>query len=490
MQKKAVPFLVMLMTFSLLGIILVQYRWIKNTLNEKENLIDNQVNVVLSNVETKLGDLKGIELISNRIDVGPLLRTIDSMHYSNSYIYSTEGDSLTTLRMEVLEGSSHTLNINLDDERLEIKDCLNVAIDHDLHQIIKLIKKVDIEKSGNQNDIRFDSLNLFKVLKKEFSALDDTGNINWGLFDNLNHSYKIVPFDKNGISHQKNLFSTDFISPNRYQLQIGIDTNKMVWQEIKLMIALSIVFLSIIVFVFAFSIRLLLKHKKISEIKSNFINNMTHEFKTPLSSISLAADTMIHPGTEINESVLKYYVNIIQTERKKLNHHVERILEVGALKKDTFEVALSSVVLNDVVSSAIEELALIIAQCKANIIVESIPKIVVQANQGHLKNTFINIIENAIKYSKGEPYITIHFLRYSDTVSVKVTDHGIGMLTSEVKHIFNDFYRVQSGNIHQTKGFGLGLSYCRLVIEKMGGSIAVKSKIDIGTEVEIKLTIL
>ena len=490
MQKRIVPFLIVLMSLSLLGIIIIQYRWIKNALNEKQSLINNQVQVMLSNVEEQLSDLKGVNLIRNRIDT---MKTIDSLTFSRSTSYSitSRGDSVSSVKIGVFKGVDQSNQLNFVEEYVNISDSItDFGIEDDVQSIIRLIKKVSVEKSDNEADIRIDSTNISKILEREFVNLDKIKVDNWGVFDNSAQVYVVKPTSTNNISFKKNLFSTDLLSPNRYQLQVDVNTEQLVWNDIKVMILLSVLFLAIMASVFAFSIRLLLKHKRISEIKSDFINNMTHEFKTPLSSISLAADSMVHPNTLKTESNLRQYVNLIQSERKKLDRHVERILEVGALKKDALKVDLQSVDLKDAILQAIQYLKLIIEKSEADLSLNLTERISVNAHPVHLKSVFVNIIENAIKYSEGHPKIRIETNPKDHRATIRIIDQGMGMSTNDVKQAFNDFYRVESGNIHKTKGFGLGLSYCKLILEKMGGEIDLKSRLGKGTEVSIKLNVV
>ncbi len=490
MQKRIVPFLIIAMSISLIGIIVIQYKWIQNALNEKQNLINNQVQVILGKVEEQLSDLKGIELIKSRVE---RVSRKDSLTVSKSSSYSitATGDSISMLKIGVFNDFDQSTGLNFIDEVITIKDSISdINIKDEVQTIMRLIKKVKVEKSVDTSDIRIDSTHVSKILNTELKNLGKVKIASWGLFDHNTQDYVIKPVNVGQIDYKKNLFSTDLISPNRYQLQLGIDANQLIWKDIKLMILLSLLFLLIIAAAFTFSIRLLLKHKRISEIKSDFINNMTHEFKTPLSSISLAADSMIHPNTLKTESNLKQYVEMIQVERKKLDRHVERILEVASLKKDALEIELKPVGLNDTIHQAIQYLKLIIQKSKAEIAVNVSEELMLNANPFHLKSVLVNVIENAIKYSEGVPKIRIETAINSNVVSIKIIDCGIGMTSGEVKQAFNDFYRVQSGNIHQTKGFGLGLSYCKLIIEKMNGEIELKSKVGKGTEVIIKLNLV
>ena len=344
-----------------------------------------------------------------------------------------------------------------------------------------------IEIHGESEDIRLDSTHLSHLILDELAA-NELGELkDWGIFDRNESTFRIAPKNPETIDYQIQLFTTDIMHPGRYDLHLKLDAEKTIWSQIWGMIILSVLFILIITFVFAYSIKLVVKHKKISQIKSDFINNMTHEFKTPLASISLAADSLLHPNTNADRETLERYVKIIQSEKSKLNNQVERILEVASLKQDSLEIPISEQNLSELITNATEQLTLLIEKTKAQIKINSPAKVLVQANNFHLTHVITNLIENGIKYSVDQPLIEIILKEQQGEVFLTIKDQGIGMDAHQIKKAFDNFYRAQTGNILDTKGFGLGLSYSKLVVEKMGGSISLESKKNIGTTVTIKL---
>ncbi len=494
MQKKIIPILIALMVVSLIGVIYIQYRWIQNTIAEKQKLIDVQVYRGIANVEERLNDQKALKFVKDSL--------ISKMAFSNdtaSFFDVKTSDSNKTVEVKVMS------MFNTDIEDIEMGD--QVMIHHgfsgnshffrsdsikyiergDVNQIVKILEKISFENVHENHDVRLDSSMIHSLLIEELSRKLHGTAINWGVYDGNRHEFVITPSNTVSIDYKVPLFSTDVLYPGRYELRLDLDKNDLIWQEIKVSTVFSILFLLVIISVFAFSIRLIIKHKNISQIKSDFINNMTHEFKTPLASISLAADSLVHPNAVLTDSYLKEYVDIIQQEKDKLNSHVERILEVAALNRDALEITVETVNLLDIITNAIKNLSLLIEKNRVKIQFAPTSEIMVLANQTHLENIIVNLIENGIKYGGELPVIKVEVNENKDFALIKITDNGIGMTKRQLNKVFDHFYRAQTGDLHNSKGFGLGLSYCKLVIEKMGGSISLDSQINKGTVVELKV---
>src|SRR5690606_20583420 len=213
--------------------------------------------------------------------------------------------------------------------------------------------------------------------------------------------------------------------------------------------------------------------------------NMTHEFRTPLASISFAADSLIHPNTPLNKASVEKYVAIIQAEKTKLNAQVERILEVAAVTNEPVHIPLDKLEVNDIVRHACTHFQLQEEKELVTIDFQETGSFEAPANRTHLEGVIINLIDNGIKYSKGKATIQIRTDQQKGLI--QITDQGIGMDHKQLTKVFDHFYRAQTGNVHDTKGFGLGLSYCKQVMLKMNGDIQLESKTGQGTTAIIKL---
>jgi len=370
----------------------------------------------------------------------------------------------------------------------DINDSITVIqIKHEINKAENIFDKIKLELSASKKDSRLDSLQFSKLLQMEFRINNIQPPIDWAVFDKKNNAYVIQPKRSSNFDYNIPLFTNDIISPGNFELKLNFNNQKIIWGEIKVMIVLSFLFLIIMASVFGYSIKLALKHKKISQIKSDFINNMTHEFKTPLATISLASDSILHPNTNYNPESIKAYVKTIKNEQHKLNDYVERILEVASLNKNALEITIESIDLKSTIINAINKLNLIIKKKNVTIIFERKHECYILGNRFHLENVIVNLIENAIKYTDSLAKIDLSIEETFNSFILNISDSGIGMSKQQISKAFDVFYRAQTGNIHDTKGFGLGLSYCKLVIEKMGGTIELISEINKGTTVKITL---
>jgi two-component system, OmpR family, phosphate regulon sensor histidine kinase PhoR len=231
-----------------------------------------------------------------------------------------------------------------------------------------------------------------------------------------------------------------------------------------------------------YTINSFLKQKKISEMKTDFVNNITHEFKTPIATISLASEMLLNPGISGSVEKSKKYAGIIHNENSRLQAQVDQVLHLAMLDKGNFSINSTEFDINELVTEASESFKLNIAERKGTLrtTINASPSSVF-ADELHTRNIINNLLENANKYSPEKPDITITTNNIPSGIEVLVEDKGSGISSDELKHIFRKFYRVPTGNIHNVKGFGLGLYYVKTLIETMGGSINVESAVNKGT---------
>jgi two-component system phosphate regulon sensor histidine kinase PhoR len=248
------------------------------------------------------------------------------------------------------------------------------------------------------------------------------------------------------------------------------------------MILTSILFTFVIITAFALTIRTIFRQKKLSEIKSDFINNMTHEFKTPLATISLAVDALNNEKVWGSREKSSYYTGIIKDENTRMFKQVEKILQAAQLEKNELELKLQPVNVHEYIQTAITNAQLQAAEkggeLKANL---KATKVMIKADEVHFSNIIFNLLDNAVKYSKEKPKITVETSNNAHNLILKVRDNGIGMNKETLSHIFEKFYRAHTGNLHNVKGFGLGLSYVKAVVDAHGGKIKVDSTVGKGS---------
>lgn len=331
-------------------------------------------------------------------------------------------------------------------------------------------------------------------------------------FTNLTYEFALVQHGdfhrccQKGVSKEKVLFSSmegsDFtpILKTKYRSCTGIfnrnahinlyfpNKDYFIASQIGGMLVLSVLCILIVVGCFAYTIITIRKQKRLAEMKDDFINNMTHEFKTPIFSISLASKAL-GKSPEIQDSQkLNEYLNLINDESKRLKSQVDKVLKITLADSEDSQIEKEEVNLHEIIKKVATNFDLILSKKKGSINLElEADKHIIYADKTHLTNIIQNLIDNAIKYSKKQPDISITTEDRENGVSFSITDNGIGMNTETKKHIFDKFYRAQTGDIHDVKGFGLGLSYVKNIVEAHKGWIELNSKINKGSKFTIFL---
>ena len=239
----------------------------------------------------------------------------------------------------------------------------------------------------------------------------------------------------------------------------------------------SFIFTGVIMFSFGYTIYVIYTQKKLSEMKTDFINNMTHEFKTPIATISLAADSISSPLISGNPDKVSRFANIIKQENKRMNSQVEKVLQMALIDRDEFSLNEGEVNIHEVIQQAITNFSLQVEQREGSItsMLEA-RQPTIKGDLTHIANVIHNLLDNANKYSPERPEITVLTKDRDKGLEITVQDKGMGMNKEARKHIFDKFYRVHTGDVHDVKGFGLGLSYVKAIVQAHKGTIEVKSE--------------
>ncbi len=292
----------------------------------------------------------------------------------------------------------------------------------------------------------------------------------------------------NAISDFSNVYSTTLFDQNESELSASInvsfpDREEKLSSEMGPTLASSVLLLAILVGCFAYTIYAILKQKKLADLKNDFINNMTHEFKTPVSTISLASEALKDPSVINDDERVKRLAGIIYDENLRLGEHVERVLNMARMDKGEIKLAMNSVSAHSLIDDALKHFELSLANKEQKIVKNlKASNDLIYADEFHLKNILQNLIDNASKYSTPGSTIFIDTLDTKNEIIIKVRDQGIGMKREQIKKIFEPFYRVPTGNLHDVKGFGIGLHYVHSILKVMNGKIGVKSEIGLGSE--------
>ncbi len=292
----------------------------------------------------------------------------------------------------------------------------------------------------------------------------------------LNSDYKtrLFPYD---IFVEKNNIALFFPEQTMYILrQIGVSA------------FLTFLFIFIIILCFIYVIRTIFKQKQFSLLLTDFINNMTHEFKTPISTIALTSETLTNPIILSDKERIKKYGQIIRDESTRMRGQVEKILQMAAFEEGDFELNLSRINVHDLIKNAVDKFVVKVEQREGSLSMAlQAEQYEVEADSVHLENIIHNLVDNAIKYTKQKPEIKISTENNGDKIKISVKDNGMGIKSEDQKLVFEKYYRVPTGNVHNVKGFGLGLSYVKLIVEAHHGEINLISELDKGSVFEVIL---
>ena len=282
------------------------------------------------------------------------------------------------------------------------------------------------------------------------------------------------------------LFPDDlFGSPYSLKVQFK-NSDAYVLQSMSLMLSMSVLLTAFLILAFIFALWAIIKQKKISEIRSDFINNITHEFKTPISTIGLAIDSIDNPRIIGNKQQIQYFTQIIREENYRMNQLVENVLRAALLDRKNLNQNIDDIDLHELILKAVNHTHLQIESRNGILNLQlDAEKSIIEADQTQLLNAIINLIDNAIKYSKGIPEITISTRQSGNRIVCSIEDNGIGISHEVQRRIFDRFYRYTDGNIHDVKGHGLGLSFVKAIVDAHNGRISVESELGKGSRFEV-----
>lgn len=537
MNNRLIYILISFMLISLVGIIWIQTSWIIDAIAEQEQDFEVRVNEALNTVNDSI-DTEEVELFLKRKfgGVDSLVNdfivfpkpgdspVIEMQVKHNDRIGNGQEDEITIIhsskeqrkgRISVRNDSVLTSRIKLSQDSLQdtvgnfvwsekyitTHNELDSAAQHEVFieqrdRVRSVVERYTIETlfTGDLKDrIKPNDLKdkIGKALKKEGIAGNFAFAVKNGSTGELEPDYvsKNYAADRSSAAFSKKLFQSDRANRMNYTLYVQPeDSGNFVWGKVWKMTALSVLFTILILLSFGYALYFIFKQKKVSQIKNDFINNMTHELKTPLASISIATASINHPEIIQKPEEVRRLTKIIEDEKDRINSHVERVLDTAALDSGELKLSNETLQITEILQRAAKNTELALIQAKGTVKLPNSDAFEVVGDGFHLTNVFTNILDNSIKYrSDKAPEISVSIVPNEHTISVSIQDNGIGMTAKQQKLAFDKFYRAETGNIHSRKGFGLGLSYVQSVIEKLQGTVGIKSKLGEGTTVTIAL---
>ena len=332
---------------------------------------------------------------------------------------------------------------------------------------------------------------IYEVLKKELDENNIPLDFEYGIFRGEELSFPMPVTDSLKVANtvfQAQLYPNDIFQKDIKLAVVFPGRDSFIYRSLNWLLIASFLFSLIILMTFALSIFYIIRQKKISEMKSDFINNMTHEFKTPIATISVATDSITNQKVLGDPERIKYFAGMIKKENTRMNRQVEDILTIARLDKKDFEFHWETIDVHDLISDAVQGIKLQVEKRggKIELDLKAINSMVT-TDRIHCTNVVYNLIDNANKYSGDAPEIIVSTINQQKGVVVSVADKGIGMNKAVQAKIFERFYRQTSGNIHNVKGFGLGLSYVKAVLEANRGTISVSSEPGKGSKFDVFL---
>ncbi len=435
-MKKIFPIITVLTLLSLLGLIFFQLLWIKSAREIKEQQLSENISRATAESAEKL------------------------MMENNILPNNKKNDLLFPADKRPLEFFKHSVLQRFSKE--EINDIIRNALNENL------MSNVSFEFAIVQNSIMGEEIrseNFFKYA-----------------LDTVNNFQHVIPLVAASGGNMENMSKEEFL------VVIVPHEQSLVLKEILWFIIGSILFTVIITTAFYLTIRSLLKQKKLSEIKSDFINNMTHEFKTPLATISLAVDALKNEKVSGDKEKTNYFTGVIKEENKRMNKQVEAILQAALLDKKEVQLNLKKYAAHELINIAVNNMRLPVQE-KGGVLQINLDakNQMIMADEVHFINFVNNLLDNAVKYSKENPVIKLTTSNVANQFKIKIEDDGIGMNKETLSRIFEKFYRAHTGNIHNVKGFGLGLSYVKTMVNAHKGTIKADSTLGKGSSFTISI---
>jgi two-component system phosphate regulon sensor histidine kinase PhoR len=519
MKEKKLKIIISLMSAALVGLIAVQIYWIKNAIELEEKLFDYNVNDAMQSVVKKMSQDESAEFVVHKLikpdsnDVfiikNDYVNKEDVVHrekrrWVSSYNYNV-GDSDVVVKMEVRDRDDSSkvlveINTNEDGNKIgitEIRKLSSVQIDsikvHKEKFVNEVVDELILLGETQNVEERIDESELNKNLKINLLNKGISADYVFGVKSEARDTILFVKnsdqiSELNKSSYTAQLFPEEVFRSANYLILSFPNRTGYLQRSVSTTLLISLLFIFSIIFLYYKTVHILLRQKKLAEIKNDLINNITHEFKTPISTIALAAEALQEPELNKNKAAIKKYSSMIKQENHRLKNMVDSLLNTALLENGEYSLKESEIDIHSLIQNLVRSNKLRLDTTNAEIVLElRADNHQVFADKLHITNILNNILDNALKYSVYKPLIKISSFNTSDGISISISDNGIGIDKHQQKKIFDTFYRVPTGNIQDVRGYGIGLSYVKKLVEAHGGTITVESKLNKGTTFNLYL---
>jgi len=469
MLKRNLYVIVTLMTLALLGLIAFQWYWVSNYFEANKRELDWEIKRALSTTSERYlnESLNGFDYFSwdpdSTLSTTNSIRNNYSLYHKNSHhgldsaLNSTE-DGIQSMSEDYMSKVSSLINNLL----LQVNHPKIINFDRLLEILDEELKGVGIE---NEYNLAISNINNKVIYYKEPETLQAT----------IMFGYK-SPVILSSIS-------------NPYFIHLFIfHKGKILLQKTWIVLFSSLLLIVIILACFAYALHIIFDQKKVSEIKNDFVNNMTHELKTPISTVSLALEALVNFDVRSDEERTLKYLDISRKEIRRLSTMVEKVLNTARYERGEIDLKKEHHSINSLIENVVETMSMQVLKKNGTLdFVLHASSDTIFADKIHINNLLYNLIDNSNKYFTDTPQITICTENYEKGVVVIVSDRGIGISKDELRRVFDKFYRVPTGNLHNVKGYGLGLSYVKDIVEMHGGKLEVHSEVNMGTTFTVYL---
>lgn len=496
MKRRLIIYIIILASVALIGFVYIQVYWIKNAISIKESAFRRSVNDAISNTITKLSEIEKVNIYKKTM----------KYYEQGSLIYSSI-DSINDLLLSQAQAPPNKINQDtiIDNKNNLVKSKYNAHIDtlsqfqiNELEKHFHGLIKHSVEFEDLVDDMfdfgfykavedRIDESVLDSLLAFEFSKKGINTSYEYGVYCPARN---LMVYQKTG-DYLTELLKDSFgfllfpddvnLNPSYLVIYFPNETTFLLVQMWGLLM-ISVILILIIIFTFFLTINTIIKQKKLSEMKNDFINNMTHEFKTPVSTISLACEALSDKELKKSEELYQNYINIISEENNRLGNMAEKILQSAILEKDHVSLKFEIIDLHTILKEVIKNISMQveIKDGKINTDLKAVSS-KINGDKVHLSNVFINLLDNANKYSQSKPEITVETENSRESIIISIKDKGRGISKADQKKIFDKLYRVHTGDLHDIKGFGLGLTYVKVIVEEHRGKVSLESEPGQGT---------
>jgi two-component system phosphate regulon sensor histidine kinase PhoR len=527
-MKRKITIAVVAMAISLSGIIILQLYWINGAIKVRSKQFDGQVFDAMNDVSDKLQVheslvilpkiLPGMDSMQRKTADSMYKKRVTQPHFRGTFglakkrhhtnltdnpflAENMERDISRHGSSQDKAGSTHVREFHKTMHEYEFRDSILADSGRRLinmaNMFNRMLREMKLNYIKENKDInkRLSKELIDSLLQQELSQRGIEIPYESAVFNKHDGElyFAKAKSDTNALKstiYRVKIFPEDLPPSCNYLVVNFPDRKGFVLRSIGMVLPGSFIFLIIIVVSCAFTIYTLLKQKKLSEMKNDFINNMTHEFKTPIATISLATDAINDPRVMDNKEKLKHYTSIIKEENNRMNMQVQKVLNAALMDKNDFELNLAPMDANEVVGELIDRFRIQILERNGTLTWDAkASEHIICGDEVHFGNVINNLLDNANKYSEGAPCIKISTRNEGGDLLITVEDNGIGMDKETQNRVFDKFYRMSTGNVHNTKGFGLGLSYVKSMVTAHKGSITLKSEIKRGSTFTIRLPV-